>query len=287
MHDPSERITLVRGDVELVLVPRRGGGIAAFRWRGVDVFRPETSGDQPQDLACFPLVPFSNRIALGRFVAGADTIRLVPNLPGVSQPHAIHGIGWQCPWTVTAFGADHALLTHCHHGQAWPWPYRADQHFELDETGFSCRLTLRNDGPSAMPAGLGLHPYFPRAGAVLDVRVTGQWDTDGTGLPTGWRALPAPPNWFGGPPIDHVFTGRTTPITIDWPGRRLTITPAEDLGFTVVYVPPGEDYFCVEPVSHMTDAVNRNEPEDISGLRWLAPGELWHSMVHFAVGPAA
>ncbi|CCD01316.1 protein of unknown function (plasmid) [Azospirillum baldaniorum] len=36
--------------------------------------------------------------------------------------------------------------------------------------------------------------------------------------------------------------------------------------------PPGEDYLCVEPVSHMTDAVNHPEQPD-TGLRRLEPGE--------------
>jgi aldose 1-epimerase len=44
-------------------------------------------------------------------------------------------------------------------------------------------------------------------------------------------------------------------------------------GHTVIYTPQAHDFFCVEPVSHMPNAVNRPEPADITGLRSLAPGE--------------
>jgi aldose 1-epimerase len=286
MPDNVARFTLGRGDVELILVPGRGGGIAAFRWRGIDIFRPDTGGGFPQDLACFPLVPFSNRIASGQFMADGNRVRLAPNLPGVVQPHAIHGFGWQSKWHAVEQGQDRGVLTHVYEAQAWPWSYCANQFFELDDMGFSCRLSLRNDGDTAMPAGLGLHPYFPRAGAVLDLPVTGRWESDNSCLPIGWCALAAQPDWLGGAVIDHVFTGRTAPITIDWPGRRLTISPADDLDFTVVYAPDGEEYFCVEPVSHMTDAVNRSEMAQVTGLRWLAPGETWQTSIRFAVEAA-
>ena len=33
-------------------------------------------------------------------------------------------------------------------------------------------------------------------------------------------------------------------------------------GHLIVYTPPGEDFFCVEPVSHMTDAINRMDGDD-------------------------
>lgn len=37
----------------------------------------------------------------------------------------------------------------------------------------------------------------------------------------------------------------------------------------MVFTPEGQDYFCVEPVSHATDAINR-APET---MLWLEPGE--------------
>ena len=58
-------IELKAGEYFLALEPERGGSIARFGWRGQDLMRP-TCGPSVLDVACFPLVPFSNRIAHGR-----------------------------------------------------------------------------------------------------------------------------------------------------------------------------------------------------------------------------
>jgi aldose 1-epimerase len=50
----------------------------------------------------------------------------------------------------------------------------------------------------------------------------------------------------------------------------------------VVYVPAGRDFFAVEPVSHMNNAVNRPDAVD-NGLSNIAPGEQLTGRVRFAV----
>lgn len=279
-------VRLAQGDVELLLAPDVGGSIAAFRWRNHDMLRPAVQDADVLGMASFPLVPFSNRIAFGRFVADGQMVALPPNLPRVDQLHAIHGFGWLAAWDVTEQKPAAARLVHRHTAAAWPWDYTAEQYFALDQSGFTQRLILRNDGRRPMPAGLGCHPYFARGGATLELGVAGRWDSDAHLLPSHWQALTTQPDWLGSAAMDDVFTGRSGPIAIQWPGRRLLITPSDDLSFTVVYAPPGADYFCVEPVSHMTDAVNRAEAPEVTGLRWLAPGETWEAHVHFAVTAA-
>lgn len=272
--------------MELWLNPGSGGSIAALRWRGIDIMRPAAPDASVLGMACFPLVPFSNRIARGRFVADGRVVRLAPNLPGTDQPHAIHGFGWQTPWQVAEQSAADAVLIHHYVAGEWPWTYRAMQRFELSADGLLLRLSIQNQGRSPMPAGLGVHPYFPRAGASIDLPVTGRWDSTSDCLPTRWQSIAKQPDWLGAAPLDHVFTGRSGPIIIAWPECHLTIIPAAELSFTVVYAPAGADFFCIEPVSHMTDAVNRADPPDVTGLRWLAPQEIWETHVHFVVRPA-
>jgi aldose 1-epimerase len=42
----------------------------------------------------------------------------------------------------------------------------------------------------------------------------------------------------------------------------------------VVYTPPGQSFFCAEPVSHITDAFNRAAAGQAdTGMLTLAPGE--------------
>lgn len=281
---------LAAGDYRLVLAPERGGSILAFEWRGIPVMRG-ACGPSIFDVACFPLVPFSNRIAHGRFAWRDRTVRLGPNFPGADHPHPLHGFGWLSPWTIAASDGRSAVLVHEHAGGEWPWPYRAEQRFALAADGLTVTLALTNLGASAMPAGLGLHPYFPRTARTRYIGLhRGEWRNDPEGLPLALSEQPEPEDWWRGAPVgsravDTVYTRRSGPLRIIWPEREtaLDIEPSTNLAFTVIFTPPGEDFFCVEPVSHMTDAVNRDRAD--SGMIDLAPGETVRAETAFRAGP--
>src|SRR3546814_1209686 len=72
----------------------------------------------------------------------------------------------------------------------WPAPYRAEQRFSLDDGALTVAIAVTNAGRAPMPAGLGLHPYFPRTpGCRLTAPVSQMWATDAEVMPT---ALVAP-----------------------------------------------------------------------------------------------
>jgi aldose 1-epimerase len=269
-------IELKAGDYRLTLDPAHGGSVAAFSFGGLPLMRA-TCGPSILDTASFPLVPFSGRIAHGRFTAGAHDVMLAPNLPGADHPHTLHGFGWLTEWTAISHDNGHAELEHVYPGGAWPWRYRAVQSFGLAPDGLTMRLTLQNLGDAPMPAGLGFHPYFPRTpDATYRGLHRGEWQNSPDCLPMTLKEKAQPADWWDGRPVgsravDTVYTGREGALSIQWPGRGLALemTPSDNLGFTVVYVPEGKDFFCVEPVSHMADAVNR--PGADTGLAWLAP----------------
>src|SRR5206468_10500493 len=78
-----------------------------------------------------------------------------------------------------------ATLEFEHAAGAWPWAFRAMQHFALSPTGLSVALTLRNQSDTPMPAGLGWHPYFPRTPRTTIVAdVQAMWLTDDEVMPT-------------------------------------------------------------------------------------------------------
>ena len=266
-------ITLVSGDTIISVAPERGGGLLCFEWRGVPVFLGARVDDPtPQGLASFPLVPWSNRIANGRF---GDVV-LPPNMPNLDQPHAVHGHGWLLSWDVVEALSDRVTLRYRHAADDWPWAYEAWQQLVACADGYVHRLALTNLDSRPMPAGLGLHPYFPRPGARICTAFNGYWQTTPDGLPTQWVADGADSSdLLSGTTVDTHFTGRQGPLLIEWPTHRLTIAAPDDLNCTVIYAPEGGDFFCVEPVSHETDAINRG------GMRRLAPGERWASEIVF------
>ncbi|MBU6206700.1 MAG: aldose 1-epimerase [Alphaproteobacteria bacterium] len=270
-------IDLRAGDYRLVLEPERGGSIALFEWRGRAILRP-TCGPSMLDTACFPLVPFSNRIASGRFSYGGMPVRLNPNLSGTAHP--LHGYGWLSEWQIVEASASSALLEHRYPaGGEWPWRYVARQRFDLEATGLVMALSITNLGASAMPAGLGYHPYFQRYPQTRYLgRHTGEWQNSQDCLPVRLDARAEAIDWWCGQPVgnrivDTVYGGRSGALAITHPDQGLTITlsPSENLPFTVVYTPDGEDYFCVEPVSHITNAHNLDRKDN--GLVDLLPGQ--------------
>ena len=74
---------------------------------------------------------------------------------------------------------------------------------------------------------------------------------------------------------------------ITWPEQDLSLAITADplFGHLVIYIPPGQDFFCVEPVSHVNDGFNLAERGVAdTGVRVLAPGESLRGAVRFAVG---
>ena len=257
----------------LELLPALGGAIGALRHEGRDVLRPVLQGTADVlSTGCFPLVPYANRIAHGRFVFEGRTHQLPLNFG--EHPHSLHGLGWQAAWTVAGTGADHATLTHAHDGGAgWPWPYRAEQRFTLAPGAARVELSITNTGDVPMPAGLGLHPYFPcDAEPHLAFSAERVWLADDTMLPTEPATAAHFGDWSMGAPaagatlIDNAYQGWDGAAGIEqgWGGFAMRCEGADVLH---IYRPPRVGFFCAEPVGHLPDAVNRG------GMETLAPGE--------------
>lgn len=293
----NELLTLRWGENEVVLAPSVGGAVASYRsgadGRTVDWLRPTDAADIERGdqlaTACFPLVPYSNRIRAGRFVFDGRDVQLRRNFG--DRPHSIHGHGWQAPWTVADAGASTAILEYRHAAGPWPFDYSARQTFELAADGLTVRLELVNESEHRMPAGIGLHPYFPRTPKTrVRAGVSRIWLTDDEVMPLERvRPLGAiDPNRgvaADGVHLDNVYTGWNGRAEIEWPeyGTRLEMTADGPLVFLVLFTPQGEDFLCVEPVSHCTDAFNMaaRGAQD-TGMRVLEPGERLAASVRLA-----
>jgi aldose 1-epimerase len=83
--------------------------------------------------------------------------------------------------------------------------------------------------------------------------------------------------------LDNCFTEFSGRAVIDWPERGASLTLEADaaLPFLVVFTPPQADFFCVEPVSHSTDAVNLAPQRPDTGLRVLEAGQSFSAAVRF------
>ncbi|WAC58741.1 aldose 1-epimerase [Brevundimonas sp. SL130] len=277
-------LTLTAGDWRATVAPEQGGAILSLDWRGQPVFRPTPDGATDMlETACFPLVPYANRIADARFTFEGRDERLTAL--DRFAPHALHGDGWLNPWTVEAASDDRIEMVLDWPGEVdadgagWPWPWRARQTVRLTDAGLEIALSVTNTGDAVMPAGLGLHPYFHKAtDCRLSLSAQGVWLTDAREIPERLAPPDAVVDWSGGlaladaPFVDHAYAGWDGQAVMDGGGRRVTLRGGGGAEWAQVYAPVGEDYFCVEPVTHRPDVLNA-PPGEQGGLARLLPGE--------------
>ena len=276
-------IELRAGGWHALIDAQLGGAVLQLSHGGEPVLRPST----PEELrrngvrasACYPLVPFANRIGYGRMSVAGKDYSLRANFP--PEPHAIHGIGWQRSWHVSMQAPSMAeLMLHYDGGspREWPFAFDACQRFELTPGGLQIMLTLVNRDSTAWPAGIGLHPYLPVCpGQTLQFESDGAWQNRPDRLPGACVAGSewdfSTPKLAGQLDLDHDFRQWRGWVRIGG-GSAGTVRIAATDTFPVlrVFTPPGRGFLAVEPVSHAADAVNRAWEEG-AGYRLLAPGE--------------
>jgi len=264
-------IELVTANSTLTVAPELGGSVLGLSLNGVPVLRDGRSATHVLETAGFPLFPFAGRIDQGRFTFEGTQVHLAANFP--PEPHAIHGACWQKPWQIETHNSTSLSLAREHDGQDWPWRYRSRQHFALSQTTLTLSLSLTNLSDRAMPAGFGWHPYFPAHGATLEAQAGDIWAPD--------LSSPTPDKDLSGPraiealTIDHAYRwpARTASLELGAHGPSVILSASDIFEHLVVFTPPGEDYFCVEPLSHAPNAVNLDLPPSVTGLRRLDPGE--------------
>lgn len=253
--------------------PVHGAVLRSLTWRGKDVLRAaQRNRDDPLQSAMFPLVPFSNRLSEDLVIDGEKTS--LPRYLGDCE-FAIHGFGWQKEWSVSEQSESSLTLVLEDEDSPWPSSYRAEQRFTIDCDGVHARLTVTNTGSQPLPAGIGFHPYFPRHDCLMAIQLDARWEQDERGLPLqkvqpGWGRFAHTP--VAGERLDHSFSGWNGVARLRWPTRNLAIEVVADSALReLVIYSPNEDYFCLEPVSHLTNAMFAETREKRRGWTVLEP----------------
>ena len=278
-------LELLAGDLRLALRPDLGGAIAGLWLRDVAVMR----STEPADLdssrrsACYPLAPYSNRLGYRRFRWLGQDHTTQPNFD--DNPHSVHGVAWQRPWHVVSHSAQEAELRYTHTpDHHWPFAFEVRQRFVLGADALELHLAFTNRAAHTQPVGLGWHPYFPkRPHSRLHVELTDRWENDASGLPTRRVPQPGIDGDVAHLGFDNCFEG--------WRGAarlrddKLSMRLSSSLPYLVVYTPAGSPYYCVEPVSHVSNAIHMADPA-AHGLRTLAAGATFDAWMKLEVTTA-
>jgi aldose 1-epimerase len=219
--------------------------------------------------ACFPLVPFGNRVAGNQFAYDGAAYSLAPNADW--DPLYLHGDGWRAEWRVAERSRSRAQLVMRHEAAGTPYSYEATQTFVLEDASLVLHLEVVSRSATALPFGLGWHPYFPlTAATTLRAPAVAFWREGAGHVPAERVAVPRdldftsarelPRHWINGG-----FEGWNGACEIEWPEHavRLRLDADALFGYFFLFVSdPAFDasynyeFFAFEPMSHMANAHN-------------------------------
>ena len=263
--------------IQVEILPEVGGRLHRVRAFGHDLLRtPLDVAKQVSDpffWGCFPLVPWSNRVPGGRIAFRGRVV----DVPCNFGRDAIHGEASARPWDVAGPG----LLTFQGGRFGFPWPYEARQQYAVDGASLSLALSITNTGDEAMPAGLGIHPWF-YAGNGLEAAIPADLTYPlANMLPSGppepvsgvldRRSLSRVP-WG----LDNVWAGLTArQVELRWPdsGLHATLSFTEAATHIVAASVEQNDAVAIEPVTHATDCFRLLAEAKPGAINALEPGE--------------
>lgn len=277
---------IVRGGMRVGIEPRLGAGLTGLWWRDRALLRPATTGVAWfNDLSCYLLAPWSNRIAGGGFAWRGARHRVTPDWPDGT---AIHGLVKDRAWSVERASAGAAVLSCRVEPGELAWGFLVRVQYEVGEDALRTVLEVRNEGGSAdpMPVGAGFHPFWLRSldggSDEAEMRIGGlrRYPCEGM-IPTGaaaedevCRSLAAEMP-VGAVTLDDVFAGSAHGAEILWrrSGVRVRYRCSDELGHTVVFTGMAGS-FCLEPVTMVNDGFNlASRGEEGTGVRGLGRGE--------------
>jgi aldose 1-epimerase len=274
--------------LEVVLLPELGARLHRLRAFGHDVLRtPEHAAkhrDEPFFWGAFPMAPWCNRIAPGRTSVAGRTVDLAPTFPDGT---AIHGQVHSRAWDAAPDGS----LRVAGGGDEWPWRYQASLRAEVAASTLALDYRLDNRSDAAMPAGLGLHPWF-RAPLEVSLPAAEAYAAN-SNSPTepepvagrfDLRTLGAPASG-----LDGTWTGLAPPaIDLAWPELGLLARLEIDAPRALVALatPEGMEAIAIEPQTHGPDGLRRFLGREPDALTLLAPGDSLRLALRLSFSPA-
>ncbi len=243
------------------------------------------------------LIPFPGRVKGGAYEWNGQAYQM--ELSDKEGPNAIHGFLRTVPWQTAEQSANSATFVGsfaASEHEGYPFALEATVTYSLDQTGLTCRFSVKNTGEQAAPVGVGFHPYFTVGGDLIDSDVLQvpfasvlQMEKM---IPTG-AVLPVEETPFDfraprliaqtkfntcyaspAPDADGKMRVKLATATGD---RALTVWMDDAFGFVVVYSgdPMPESHrrksLAIEPMTCGSDSFNHPD----WGLKSLAPGETW------------
>lgn len=284
-------IHLETSNLRLDLRPEAGACVWSMEFHGGAGWRPvlvpnpgETDGALNSGL--FWMLPFANRARQNRL----HNLQLNAN---TAEPLALHGCAWSQAWHVESTREGYVQLSLSCRPPDVPFPFSARLHLQLDGATFRALVRLRNEATHSIPAGLGVHPYFPRLPRTTLQFEASHFFLEGPDqLPTDAITLPPELDFSKTSPLPQTWRNNAYG---GWKGNAVIRQP--DLGYEILmqtqagmrelmlYTAPGLARFALEPQSHTSGATLEDSPKPQVGLAVLQPAQILSGEVSFTLSP--
>jgi aldose 1-epimerase len=291
-------VTLAAGDLAATFLPDLGMLGTSLRHRGEELLALPGGLARYKDghVMGLPLLaPWANRLAGRRYRVDGVAVDLegLP-LPTDGNGLPIHGTmtarrGWQVDRLQTGagtaclrarfdYGARQELLA------SFPFPHELTVEATVNGGALTVATTLRPTGNRRVPVSFGWHPYLrlpgsPRRAWRLRLPERTHLLLDELGLPTGAsNAEPAEDAELGSRSFDDLYAldadRRLAAASSD---HRLTVEFERGYPYAQVFVPPGQRFVCLEPMTAPVNALGTGR------CPLVGPGEVFTARYSIAI----
>jgi aldose 1-epimerase len=282
-------ITHDSGRSKLSICPERGGLILDIVLDGesiLDGYQTAEELDTLEKGKSIVLFPFPNRMRDGKYAFEGNNYHFAINNPETGN--ALHGFGMNTQMNVLdlQLGKEVAILELGYQDDGsrpeYPFPFAFRFQLKLSPQELEGKFIFENTGTTALPVGLGWHPYFqlsPKVDSVsMQLPECEKIEVDDRMLPTGRRTFydsyqSLKP--IGEDQLDNGFflTGPSGKAHVLLQGEKGILDYWQSAGhrqfnYLQVFTPPHRQSVAIEPMTCNIDAFNNGD-----GLIRLGPSD--------------
>jgi aldose 1-epimerase len=263
------------GDLCATYVPEAGMLAASLVHRGEELLWTGAGARAYARERTFMGIPFLHPWA-NRLDRAVDSPLVMHDEHGLP----IHGTLTASPWwrVMATEPVLHAALSYDRPEllAVFPYPHRVELRVQAGGGALDVTTTIVPTADRAVPAAFGFHPYLripglPREEWQLSVPAARRLCHDERLIPTGaTQPAEAVRGPVGARTSDDGFDRLAVPrrLTIRGGGREVAVELGEGYPVAQIFVPPGEEYVCLEPMTAAANAL----VADPGGLTWVEPG---------------
>lgn len=255
--------------------------VLAFAGESFELLTPPPSVGARFDglpmFGCFAMVPFCNRLLPTAMLSSSGLREVEANWP--VEGCTVHGLGWNSPWTIEEQSENHCLLSRIMsdiHG-AELGVARQEIRLASDSTA-ELSLSFENTSEDWLDVGLGFHPWFwaPDKQGTARFQADGYFVPDERLYPVRLEKLSDKQTTIAAADnngLDRCYAGWNGRAELDLPRLPTPVVVKSDQNCLHIFVDHSRDSFCVEPVSHITNATHDRRWDGAQGMTRVTRGK--------------